>query len=205
MVTLRRAVIVHGTRSAPERSWFPWLTWQLLRHQVQVVVPRLPTPRDQSLTSWTSAFAAQVAPVDESTLLIGQSTGCPFLLHLLAGPGPAVAGTVLVAAFSRPLAIEEGRALIASFVAGPFDWAAIRRRAGRPVCFHGDDDPVVPLACGREVAGALGAPLEVVRGGGHLNTAAGFLEFPALLAWIRGQFALPGVPAASEPAAGTPG
>ena len=32
---------------------------------------------------------------------------------------------------------------------------------------HGDDDRITPLADGRALAEALGAPLEVVVGGGH--------------------------------------
>ena len=54
-----------------------------------------------------------------------------------------------------------------TFSAGP--------RRGRPrtaspvpsLVVHGDDDRIAPLADGRALADALGAPLEVVVGGGH--------------------------------------
>ena len=49
--------------------------------------------------------------------------------------------------------------------------AAARDAAARVGCpamvVHGDDDRIAPLADGRALADALGAPIEVVVGGGH--------------------------------------
>lgn len=92
-----------------------------------------------------------------------------------------VEGLFLAAGFVGALGLSEYDPINASFFATPFDWPGIRARSGRVCrCWAGDDDPYVPLARSREVADLLGAGLEVVTGGGHLNAEAGLTAFPQL-------------------------
>lgn len=180
--------VAHGTLGAPERNWFPWLTWQGIRAGVRVRVPRLPTPQNQSFESWARAFDEQAGPLNEHTIVIGHSTGVPFLLQLLQRRSTKVAAAFLVSGFAEALPIEqrpEMRPLIQSFVDFPFDGAVLRRLAGRFECFHGADDEIVPLAAGERLARLLKCPLRVIPEGRHLNTEARLFEFPALLEAVQ--------------------
>src|SRR5262245_43941943 len=101
-----QVIIVHGTTSRPERSWFPWLAWQLLRLGHEVYVPRLPTPQNQTYDSWKSAFKAQTPIVEEQTVLVGHSTGTIFLLRYLSELKPVeLAGLFLVSSFDQKLTV----------------------------------------------------------------------------------------------------
>jgi predicted alpha/beta hydrolase family esterase len=71
--------------------------------------------------------------------------------------------------------------LNASFVHPAFDWARVKRGAQKIICFAGDNDPYVPLACSRDVADKAEVELVVVEKAGHLNAESGYRQFPLLL------------------------
>ena len=62
-----------------------------------------------------------------------------------------------------------------------FDWERIRKNCRLFRLYASDDDPYVPLSKGRELAEMLGTRLEIVKGAGHFNEKAGYLEFDRLL------------------------
>jgi predicted alpha/beta hydrolase family esterase len=96
-----------------------------------------------------------------------------------------IAGLFLAAPFVGALGLPDYDQINASFFATSFDWPSIRRRKGDVCkCWAGDDDPYVPLTCSQEVAHKLGTELEVVAGGGHLNSETGFNKFPQLRDFI---------------------
>lgn len=176
-----RVVVLHGARGGPDTNWFPWLHGELEARGFEVIRPRLPTPEGQSLAAWLDAFDRAAGPLSPATALVGHSLGVAFALRLVERAGGPVAGLLLAAGFVGALGLPDYDPINASFFATPFDWAGIRARQGRLCrCWAGDDDPYVPLARSRDVADRLGAELEVVRGGGHLNAETGFTAFPQL-------------------------
>ena len=177
-----RVVVLHGAHGAPDTNWFPWLHGALEAQGLEVVRPRLPTPQGQSLTAWLDAYDRAVADLPPApTVLVGHSLGAAFALHLVERAAKPVTGLFLAAGFIGALGLPDYDPINASFFAAPFDWAGIRARKGRACrCWAGDDDPYVPLARSREMADHLGAELEVVPGGGHLNTETGLTDFPQL-------------------------
>lgn len=112
--------------------------------------------------------------------------GVPFLLNVLETRKAKAA--FLVAGFIGVLGNEfdEG---VKTFACRDFDWDSVRRNCKRFYVFSSDDDHCVPLGKGSELAGKLGTKQVVVRGAGHFNAAAGFLEFRLLLEKIDGELA----------------
>ena len=180
-----RVIITHGTGGSPEGNWFPWLGGELRRRGVQALIPRYPTPQGQSLESWLTAFDSACGSLRSGDILVGHSIGAAFALRLLERSAVPVAACLLAAGFVRQLGLEAFDPLNASFVSGPFDWAAIRGRSRSFVCWHGSDDPYVPLAFGMELAGALLVSPRIVPRGGHLNAKSGHLRFPELLSCLE--------------------
>lgn len=178
-----RVVVLHGAHGGPDTNWFPWLHTQLDAEGVEVLRPRFPTPQGQSLEAWFQAYDRAVGSLPSaSTILVGHSLGAAFALRLVERAAEPVNGLFLASGFIGALGLPDYDTINQSFFAEPFDWAGIRERKGRSgLCWAGDNDPYVPLSRSQEVADRLGSPLEIVPGGGHLNSETGFDAFPRLL------------------------
>lgn len=179
--SMKKFVIIHGTKGSPEGNWFPWLA-EVLRHQhAEVVTPRLPTPDGQNLANWLSECWRQVGVIDEGTTLIGHSLGATFLLRILERQKAPVARSIFVAGLIDKIGIAEYDQLNSSFIETSYDWNTIQRNAGSVVCLSGENDPYVPADQGEQLAANLGVKSHIVLRGGHLNAEFGYTSFPELL------------------------
>ena len=177
-----RVVVLHGAHGGPDTNWFPWLHAALGAEGIEVVRPRFPTPQGQSLEAWLSAYDLAVESLPSArTILVGHSLGAAFALRLVERASEPFEGLFLASGFVGALGLPDYDPINRSFFAEPFDWDGVRARKGRACrCWAGDDDPYVPLPRSQEVADRLGIPLEIVPGGGHLNSETGFDAFPRL-------------------------
>jgi predicted alpha/beta hydrolase family esterase len=181
-MVVRRAVIVHGAFGSPSENWFPWLGTRLRGLGIETYCPTFPTPEGQTLDGWRRVFADEVGSLTNDMVLIGHSLGPAFILDLLNQSNEPVAATYMVSAFLGLLGLPEFDAVNQQFVCrDDLDWDSIRSRAGVCRLYAGEHDPYVPTGRAVELAEKLSADLLLVSGGGHLNTSAGFTEFPALL------------------------
>lgn len=179
-------LIVHGSYGNPEGNWFPWLKQQLESAGGKVFAPRFPTPDGQSLTRWRKIAEAALAHcLPRNTVLIGHSTGAIFVLRLAETTPEPFRAVYAVCPFARDLGLPEFDPLNATFINPPFDWKRTSRGARKIVCFAGNNDPYVPLACSQDIADNLDTQLIVVKKGGHLNAESGYHQFPLLLENIR--------------------
>jgi hypothetical protein len=174
-------VIIHGTGGNPQENWFPWLAESVRTRGMDAIAPQFPTPAGQSPRTWLETFDAEVGEVDNRTVLVGHSIGAAFVLRVLEQARRPVGGCVLVSGFLGQIGNDDFDPLNAPFFAEPFDWDAIRENAGTVRLFYGSNDPYVPRAAADLLADGMGSELEVVPEGGHLNSAAGFTEFDAVL------------------------
>jgi len=175
-----RVVLIHGTYGSPQENWIPWLLAELKQQGLEVSAPSFPTPEGQSLDTWRSTFEREVGQVDEATILVAHSLGAGFVLNLLEGAKHQVLGTFLVSGFVGSLGLSDFDPLNASFVEKYFDWQKIQRDAGFVRIYNGSNDPYVPLERGQFIADRLKVPLQVIKNGGHINSAAGYNTFPLL-------------------------
>lgn len=183
-MSLKRAIIVHGTGGDPDENWFPWLKSELESRGITVVLPHFPGPDEQGPESWSAALESATGPLDRETVLVGHSMGAGFILHLLETTKSPVLGTILASGFVGKLG-NDFDVPNAAFFTHEFDWPTIRANAGEIRLFLGDDDPYVSREAAGLLSSGLDAKLTLVPGGGHLNKAAGFTEFPALLAEVE--------------------
>lgn len=178
----RNVIIVHGAYGSPTENWFGWLHNELTLMRLNCLVPQLPTPNGQSLSSWMDKFNESVGShINEKTILIGHSLGAVFLLNRLQRENKSVFTTVLVATFLGRVGIDKFDLINESFFSVPFEWEAIRNKSQHFWCYHGEDDPYVSLETFNHISQQLLAKKIIVPKGGHLNEAAGYYEFPELL------------------------
>ena len=177
-----RVIILHGAHGGPDTNWFPWLHATLEAEGIEVVRPRFPTPEGQSLSAWLDAYDLAVESLPSApTVLVGHSLGAAFALRLTERVGEPIAGLLLAAGFVGALGLPDYDMINHSFFVEPFDWPALRARKGRVFrCWAGDDDPYVPLSRSQDIATRLEIPLELISGGGHLNSETGFTTFPQM-------------------------
>lgn len=178
--SIPHVVIVHGTMGNPDGNWFPWLSKELRQLCVKVSVPRFPTPQGQNLKNWLGTLQREVGELKSQDILIGHSIGAAFVLRILENQKTPISAAFLVAGFTNELGLPEFDPYNRTFLEGDFAWGSIRTAARHFKLYHGDDDPYVPLALGKEVSQNLLVDLTVIEGGGHLNASSGYLEFKQL-------------------------
>jgi predicted alpha/beta hydrolase family esterase len=176
-------VLVPGWNGSGPDHWQTWLEQQLQEDGRETRRPAFPDVDVPDLARWLTALRAAVAdlPADGYDVVAHSLGAVLWLHHVATDPGPRAARVALVSPPSPATAIAE----IAEFFPPPMDVDTVRRGADGTVLVAGDDDPY--LAEG--IADAYGRPLKmattVIPGGGHLNPASGFGEWPAVLDWCR--------------------
>lgn len=178
-------VIIHGSFGGPNENWFPWLAEEVRKLGHQSLLPTFPTPEGQNLDTWMKEFKKQVGELRKDMILVGHSLAPGFILNLLEQSNKSVIGTFMVSGFLGKLGLEEFDQINETFVCRDFDWDRIRSNGGEFHVYNSNNDPYVPLTKGFELAQNLGVELTIIDNGGHINSGAGFIAFPELLADLR--------------------
>lgn len=176
-------VILHGWQGNEPAHWQTWLAEQLGADEREVRYPDLPDADAPQLRAWLDALDEVLAglPDDGFDVVCHSLSSLLWLHHAHAGSGPRPARVALIAPPSPQTPIPE----LAAFLPVPLGIDQVRRAADGTVLVCSDDDPYCPEGA----ALAYGRPLKmattVIPGGGHLNVAAGYGAWPAVLDWCR--------------------
>jgi hypothetical protein len=122
--------------------------------------------------------------VDSETIFVGHSLGGAFALRFLERMDTVIHAAFLVASVWGVMD-KTFDPLMTTFTRSPYDWDRIRQHCGKFSVIHADNDPYIRLDLARDLAAHLGSTVTLVTGGGHLNAAAGYREFPLLLKEIE--------------------
>lgn len=169
--------MIHGAYGGPDENWFGWLANQVRDAGHMVQIPTFPTPENQTLENWQQIFSRDVGDLHDQMILVGHSLAPSFICRLLEKTTAKVPAIFLASAFDQKLGLEEFDPINASFIEGEFDWQKVRDHVGDVFCYHGDDDPYVPLDIGKNFAASLGGDFKIIQKGGHLNLSAGYDHF----------------------------
>ena len=122
--------------------------------------------------------------IDEGTVMVGHSLGAAFIINYLEQSKKKIKAAILVAGFHRNLKSPYD-VMNRTFINKNFDWEKIRANCGKILAVASDNDEFIPMEISKELAKNLGAELEIVHNGGHLNLQSGYKEFPLLLNLIE--------------------
>ncbi len=176
--------IIHGSYGWPGENWLPWLKKEIEKLGHTAYVPSFPTPKGQELSIWLDVFNKYIPKLDSETIMVGHSCGGVFLLRLLEKIDVKVKACFLVAGSIKPLLNKFDKVRM-SFVDKEFDWSKITTHCRKFYPVFSDNDPYVPLWHGELLAEKLESKLIAVKGAGHFNAEAGYLEFELLLDMIK--------------------
>ena len=173
-------IIIHGVYANPESNWFPWIKKELESRGFEVIIPKFPTPLNQTPESWSRAISKYGDKISNETVLIGHSLGAAFILDYLENTNKKIKAVFLVAGFFKPVGSPYDES-IRSFVDREFNWEKIKSSCKSFFVFASDNDQYIPLELSKELAKKLGAKIKIIHGGGHLNRQSGYDKFPFIL------------------------
>ncbi|MEK6943559.1 MAG: alpha/beta fold hydrolase [Nanoarchaeota archaeon] len=173
-------IIIHGVYSSPDGNWFPWLKKKMETKGYDTIVPKFPTPLNQTLESWLRIIKKHEDKINEETVLIGHSLGAAFILNYLEQSDKKVNSVFLVAGFHKQLGSPYDK-ILETFTDKKFDWKKIKNGCKKFFVIASDNDEYITVDVSKELAKYVGAELRIIPQGGHLNKEAGFTKFPLLL------------------------
>lgn len=182
---MKQAILLHGTGgSNTDYFWFEDTKKYLEEHGYEAWWPLLPDTNKPKLQETIEFIEQNMPAIDSETIVIGHSSACPLILHLLESHEVTVKQVILVAGYY--VKISEGSA---GMLPESFNWKEIKGRSQEFIFINSDNDP---WKCddiqAREAAKQLDAPLIVHFGQGHMGSGSfnqPYKTFPLLKRLIK--------------------
>ena len=181
---MKTAFIIHGSFWNPDENWFPWLKTNLEEKGFKVIIPKFPTPENQSLNTWLKVFEKYENQI-ENSILVGHSLWPAFILNILEKTELKINSAIFVSWFLGLLWNAEFDKINKTFTDKDFNWNKIKKSCSNFKLFHSDNDPYVSLEKAKELASKLNSKLEIIKWAGHFNSWSWYLEFKKLLEAIN--------------------
>lgn len=180
-------IILHGCPSDQEKAmnpetrtydghWMKWLRKELIARGIPTENPIMPNPWAPEYEAFKKEF--EKCEVNESTVLVGHSCGCAFLVRWLGETKRSIGKLILVAPWKIPDEGDEGKK---KFYEYPID-EAMKDRVKEIVMFTSNDEELDGKVSVKIFHDALGGEVIDLENHGHYCFGdMGTEEFPELL------------------------
>ncbi|MBL7169600.1 MAG: serine hydrolase family protein [Candidatus Aenigmarchaeota archaeon] len=182
---MQSVFIIHGSYGHPGENWFPWLKSELEELGFRVFGPKFPTPEGQKLNIWLNILKDYDRCLNENSVMVGHSMGCSLILRKLELLNKPIRAVFLVGGFTKDLWNGKYSDIIDTFFEKSFNWKKIKRNAKYFEIYQSNNDSLVPVSMGEEIAKNLNGELIIVKNAGHFNEDAGYTKFDLLLERIK--------------------
>lgn len=172
--------IFHGIGGNSLENWFPWIKTEIEKNGHRVIIPDFPHANTPVLSEWLKHMEKYENSIDDQTIVIGHSLGGIFALRLLEKRHTPIRATFLIASVTNETDGGDYKPYLTSFTTPQINDELVKENGGQFYIFHADDDPYIPLQNAENLAKELDASIAVIPNGKHLNSSAGFTEFPTL-------------------------
>lgn len=179
---MKNVVVLHDAGETVNSYWYPWLQTKCEQAGINFWLRELPNAERPELNECMN-FVMALAPIDEETIFVGHSSGCPLILSILEQLHFKVKKAILVAGFAEVLGAD-----CPPMVQLDYDWQKIKNNCKEFVLFNSPDDP---WGCtdeiGRHMLAKLGGTM-IVRYDGHYGSDKynqPYPEFPQLWKMIK--------------------
>jgi len=179
---MKKVFIIHGFGGKPNGGWRPWLMGELAKQDIYACSLPMPNPSNPTEEEWVRTISEAVVIANEGIFLVGHSLGVVAILHYLEtlNEKSKIGGALLVSGPVRKRLKPEYE-YVDKFFDKPFDFEKIKNNCTKFAVIHGDNDPVVSVDEGKELASKLSCELITIPNGRHLNGSDGFYELPQAL------------------------
>lgn len=178
---MKNYFIIHGSESCSKAHWFPWLEEKLKAQGFEVFNLDYPTPENQCFDTWKDKLDCYKQQINDQTVFIGHSIAPAFIIKYCITNGVKINKLISVCGFNTLIGGDLDKINKTMFLE---DITSFRDLCESRVCFYSDNDPYLKLDYLKDFAQKIDAQEIIIKDGGHLNTDAGFLEFPQILKHI---------------------
>jgi predicted alpha/beta hydrolase family esterase len=164
---MKTAIMLHGTGgSNTDYYWFSDTKKYLEEHGYNVWWPLLPNADKPDFKKTRDFVRKQMPELGRETIILGHSSACPLILHLMESFAATIKQVILVAGYYQKIPGEAGNMLPERF-----EWEVIKGRADEIIFINSDNDPwKCTDAQARLTAQNLEAPLIINFGQGHMGS-----------------------------------
>ncbi|MFH1462517.1 MAG: alpha/beta hydrolase [bacterium] len=182
----KRVFLIRGWGGFPEEGWRPWLKNELEKRGFAVSVPAMPDSEHPRMAAWLKQLKDTVGEPDKNCYFVSHSLGCVTILRYLEAleDGQNIGGAVLVAGFTDmkiTVAEDEDIRELSTFFEREINFNEIKKRCGKFVAIHSDNDPFVDLRYAEIFQEKLGAKIVREKARGHFSGDDGVRELPSAL------------------------
>jgi uncharacterized protein len=192
-------LLLHGWGGNKPEHWQEWLFKELNEAGVDIRYPKMPGPGAPKLAAWIANVdrAVQQLPDAGQVTILCHSLGAITWMHYSTATDRQVADRVLLVAppyVSPTIPPADTPNGIASFFPPPLSAEAIKRAARETAIICGENDCYGTEDQTKAYSDALGIPMHMLAGGGHVSPYWGYGVWPWVKDWALGKADLPPQP-----------
>lgn len=164
-------VFIHGYTASHLADWYPNISPELDKLEIDYVIPDLPGGEHPQASEWLEALHSVISSIQTPLVLVGHSLGTRTALLYLEKYQPKVEKVFLIAAFSNNTENgdrNDGEAY-PDFFEHTIDLEKIKPLVGEFIVMHSKDDDSIPYEQGVEIAKDLNAELVTYEDRGHFS------------------------------------
>lgn len=183
-INMSNYFVVHGSFGDPFENWFPWLKNELSSRNLECIVPQFPSPEHQNYENWERLldYYRSLGLVRPATVFVAHSSGATFVTKYIVENAIKIKGFVSVSGFNNFFAgSEDFDSINSPFFMKESEIAKFMSFCPSRHSFISDDDPYLPQEVLKGYSEAIESQLYILSDAGHINSEAGYDEFPELL------------------------
>jgi uncharacterized protein len=166
------------------KYWMQWLHDELVKLDIEVMMPNLANAEDPSVEEWRSAIQNLIKDINPAELIIiGHSLGVPAALNVIQDLQTPLNTLISVAGFYKDYGLEINTEYLQACT---IDIQKAAENINHKYVIYSDNDPYVPQAELKARASELKGETVIVPNGGHFNADTEYTrEFPLLINIVK--------------------
>jgi uncharacterized protein len=171
-------LILHGIQGKAGENWTQWLSDSLSKKSYKVVMPNLTDADHPDRKTWFNEIKTIADKLSNDLIIVAHSLGVTSALDYIEQSPNKIKGLVSVSGFADDYGLELNSYFLKE---KQINFDKVNKNLEKAFVFYGDDDPYVTQEALKSLTNELKVIPIVIKNGGHLNSSAGFTEFPKLL------------------------
>lgn len=183
-----KLLFIHGYTASSQADWYPAISIELKKYNVDFVIPDLPGGDHPHVDQWLNVLHETVKNNTKPLVIVGHSLGTRTALLYIEKYRVKVEKLFLIAAFANDVANAKRRnEHYADFFQQLIDIENLKPLIGQSYVLHSTDDDAIPYEQGVRISHDLGAELITFFSRNHFSDAE---NAPIILEILRDKISL---------------